>query len=294
MEIKDIKITAYQNKESQHKPMEVSLYNWLITDRYKLRIETMRNEVDADIQNNLKLALPACLPSGVFDANKKLVKHSGFLAIDIDAKDNPTFSPAELKTKISNIVNVFYCGWSCRGKGVWALIPILEPTRHLEHFRALYEVFLQHGIVIDKACSNINRLRFASYDSEPYFNYNAVTFTLVWIDEKKPKINLKSTDFKTQDNVFENFNQSGDGVGLLTNHGWKVIRQKGDKTELTRPDKTDGVSGDWNSEKRLFYSYTSSTVFDAGHAYNASQLFNMLECSGDWKETAKKLKELNY
>ncbi len=249
MEIKDIKITAYQNKESQRKPMEISLYDWLTTDRYKLR-------------------------SGVFDANKKLVKHSGFLAIDIDAKDNPTFSPAELKTKISNIVNVFYCGWSCRGKGVWALIPILEPTRHLEHFRALYEVFLQHGIVIDKACSNINRLRFASYDSEPYFNYNAVTFTLVWIDEKKPKINY--------------------GVGLLTNHGWKVIRQKGDKTELTRPDKTDGVSGDWNSEKRLFYSYTSSTVFDAGHAYNASQLFNMLECSGDWKETAKKLKELNY
>lgn len=107
-----------------------------------------------------------------------------------------------------------------------------------------------------------------------------------------PKIALKSPDFKNQVDIFENFNQSGDAVGLLTNNGWKVIKQKGDRVIFCRPDKTDGVSGEWSLDKRLFYSYTSSTVFDSGHAYNASQLFNILQCSGDWKETAKRIKEI--
>ena len=295
MDIKTIKISSYKGKESQRSPVDVSLYEWLTTDKFKDQIETLRNSADETVSNRLKMALPVCIPSGTFDSNLKLVNHSGLMAIDVDAKDNPSYSPEQLKDKMSGFSNVMYCGWSCRGKGVWALVPILDTDRHLDHFKAIEFVFAQMDIVIDKSCSNVNRLRFASYDSAPYFNLNAEVFSLVLEQEKRAKINLKSTDYVQTDNVFENFNRTADVAGLLQNHGWRFVKEKGDRIYLTRPDKEKGeISGNFHTSLRLFTTWSSSTVFEANRAYNASQLFSVLECGGDWKETAKKLKQMIF
>jgi hypothetical protein len=51
--------------------------------------------------------------------------------------ENLDYTPAQLKQKISNIANVTYCGYSASGLGVWALIPLFDPSKHLEHFKAL-------------------------------------------------------------------------------------------------------------------------------------------------------------
>ncbi len=294
MDIKNIVISSYRSKESQRSPVDVSLYEWLTTDKYKSQIEALRNATNEADSNRLKMALPVCIPSGTFDSNLKLVNHSGLMAVDVDAKDNQSYSPEQLKDKMSGFLNVLYCGYSCRGKGVWALVPILDTDRHLDHFKAIEFVFAQMDIVIDKSCSNVNRLRFASYDSAPYFNLNAEVFSLVLEEEKRPNINLKSADYIQTDNVFENFNRTADVAGLLQNHGWNYVKQKNDRIYFTRPDKEKGeISGNFHIGLRLFTTWSSSTVFEPRKAYNASQLFSILECGGDWKETAKQLKQLN-
>jgi VirE N-terminal domain len=295
MDIKNIKISAYRNKESQRFPIEISLHEWLTTDKYKMAIEALRNASNVEEETRLKLSLPVCIPSGTFSNEMKLIQHSGLMAIDVDAKDNPAYTPALLKEKLCGFSNVLFCGYSCRGKGVWALVPIKDTTKHQEHFKAMEFVFNQMGVSIDKSCSNVNRLRFASYDTAPYFNLNAETFSLILVEEKKPKISLKSADYVQSDNVFEVFNRNADVVGLLTNNGWHFVKEKQDRIYFTRPDKAHGsISGNFHTGLRLFTTWSSSTVFEPKKAYNASQLFNILECAGDWKQTAIRLKQLNF
>ncbi len=293
MELKNIQICCFRNKESQYRPEPISLYDWLTTDKFKQQIELIRATTDKATRDDLKAQLPCAMPSLLIDRS-----HSGFIAIDVDGvnhNENLNYTPAQLKQKISNIANVTYCGYSASGLGVWALIPLFDTTRHLEHFRALQEVFQRIDITIDESCSNVNRLRFASYDAEPYINPNAKPFSLILVEKRQPKANLNYKHFKNTDNVFENFNLNGDVIDLLKNHGWKEKYTKGDRIYLQRPGKEGkGISANLNTEKRLFTTWSSSTQFEARKAYNASQLFNLLECVEDWKETGKRLKELNF
>jgi hypothetical protein len=291
MELKNIQISYYRNKESQYRPEPISIYDWLTTDKFKQQVEVIRATTDKAKRNDLKAQLPCTMPSLLTDKS-----HSGFIAIDVDGinhNENLNYTSAELKQKIANIANVTYCGYSASGLGVWALIPLFDPTKHIEHFRALQEVFKRIDITIDESCSNVNRLRFASYDNEPYINENAKAFSLILVEKKQPKINLSTNQSHFTDNVFENFNLNGDVIGLLQNHGWKVLTQKGDRIYLQRPGKDGkGISGNYNVGLRLFTTWSSSTLFEPRKAYNSSQILNILECSGNWKDTANLLKQI--
>jgi hypothetical protein len=96
--------------------------------------------------------------------------------------------------------------------------------------------------------------------------------------------------------LWDKFNAEMDIEGALGSHGWTRGRARGHNIEYTRPGKTerDGISATWHTEKRLFYVFTSSSEFEADRAYNAAQVFCVLECGGDMSKTAKKLKELGY
>ena len=285
--MKNINIRCFKNKESQHQPYSISLNDWLISDRFKDRIETLRNAPTKEEMDKIKYQLPCAMPSLLVDGS-----HSGLIAIDVDAKDNLNYTPAQLKEKISEIANVYFVGFSCSGRGVWALIPIFDRSKHYEHFRALEQVFKKIGIIIDLSCSNVNRLRFASYDAVPYFNENAVPFSMILVDVPKPKVKLTAPDFVKTDNVFESYNSKADVIGLLINHGWKVTNEKCDRIKLTRPDKQHGTSGEFSTSKRLFYCYTASAQFEANKAYNATQLLSILEYGNDMKRTAKAIKKI--
>lgn len=293
MDLKNIQICYCRNKESQSQLHPVSLFDWCTTDKFKNQIELIRATTDKTERDNLKQSLPCAMPSLLIDKT-----HSGFIAVDIDGtnhNENLDYTPEQLKQKVSSIANVAYCGYSASGLGVWALIPLFDPTKHLEHFRALQIQFKQIGLSIDNSCSNINRLRFASYDSEPYINPNANAFSLILVEKKLPKANLKNKHFKNTDNVFENFNQNADVISLLKNYGWEEKYKKGDRIFLQRPGKDGkGISANFNTEKRLFTSWSSSTQFEARKAYNPTQVFHNLINSPDWSTTAKELKKLNF
>lgn len=140
----------------------------------KIRLSTNKEEISA-----LKSTLPAVTISGIFKERNLngLIKHTGLMAVDIDGKDNPDITNIEsLKERISIKAYILYCGLSVSGRGLFCVIKISDPTKHLEHFFALEKEFADMGITIDSACKDITRLRFFSYDDNAYYNLTASVF----------------------------------------------------------------------------------------------------------------------
>lgn len=161
---------------------KVRLSTLLLSDRWKDSVEKIRTETDPIKRANLKKNLPAFIPAGVFSRKTAdgLQRHSGFICIDIDEKDNKDITNFDrFKDSIHQIPHVSYCARSVGGKGFFCLIPIADPDKHTEYFRAIEQDFKRCGIRIDRKCSNVNRLRFVSYDPVPYINTAAKVYDYV-------------------------------------------------------------------------------------------------------------------
>lgn len=100
---------------------------------------------------------------------------------------------------------------------------------------------------------------------------------------------------KSQSNVFEDYDNRADIIGLLISHGWTQMSDNGDTVKFRRPGKTDtSTSGDYQRSKKWFKSWSTSTPFEAGKAYKPYAVFTILECGGDFSQASKRLKELGY
>lgn len=134
------------------------------------------------------MQLPVATISGTFAPTCKaenLVAHSNLLCIDIDKKDNMDVDWFDdLKREWHNIPQILYAGRSIRGKGWFAIFCIAYPDKHEAQFEALKRGFANSGLIIDKACKNVNRMRFISYDPEPYVNEEVTLYTKVWVEPK--------------------------------------------------------------------------------------------------------------
>lgn len=156
------------------------LGNFLGSKRHIGRILDLRAETDADRKKAMKLSLPAATLSGVFHPTRKaehLQRHSGCICVDLDWKDNTMHTIDDMRSVLRNLPYVAYAALSVSGNGMYGIIPIAYPQKHGEHFDALKTEFLQdYGLVLDKACRDVTRLRVLSYDPEPYINENAVVY----------------------------------------------------------------------------------------------------------------------
>ena len=153
-------------------------------------IQRIRQEPDSEKQNVLKRVLPAATLSGWFAPSRSagnLIKHSGFIAVDIDGKENPDFDMEALKQTLARCRNIAYIALSVRGEGLFCLIPISAPSKHKGHFRALQEDFKRMGITIDNACKDVSRMRVISYDPAPHENQAAVPFSRIIEEHSMPK-----------------------------------------------------------------------------------------------------------
>jgi len=94
---------------------------------------------------------------------------------------------------------------------------------------------------------------------------------------------------------FDDYNDRGDVVGLLQEHGWKVVGQKGKKTIFLRPGQTTSQSsGNFDHDKNWFSVFTTSSEFEPQHAYLPYSVYATLECNKDYSETARRLRQLGY
>ena len=117
-------------------------------------------------------------------------------------------------------------------------------------------------------------------------------------DYKLARINH---DHKANDSVspFEKFNEEGDGLKLLIEHGWKPVNEKalnsGKDVRLKRPGVVHSKSsGLYDRDSKLFNCFSTSTSFEANKAYTPANLFIELECNGDTQLAYQKLKEMGY
>ena len=107
-----------------------------------------------------------------------MIQHSGFIALDIDANDNPEIVDWEdTRDKLAFIQNVYFTALSVSGKGVFLVVPISYPEKHEQHFDALRKDFQEElGYIIDKSCRDVSRLRGMSYDPDARINNEAIPY----------------------------------------------------------------------------------------------------------------------
>ena len=174
-----MRVNIYKNVRDT-KGATANLFTILTTDKWRTLSDKVRAEKDDDKRKELKLQLPAFTPSGTFTTRniKGLIKHSGYMCIDIDGDDNPTIKDWQAVVhQLGKLPEVAFAGLSVSGNGVFALIPIKYPDRHIAHFRALQKSLSKRGLVIDPKCSDVSRLRFYSYNKHYYINKDAKQYT---------------------------------------------------------------------------------------------------------------------
>ena len=166
--------------------------------------------------------------SGVFHNDKtaaNLVEHSGFLCIDVDAKDQIA---QVSKDVLKDDPYTYAIHDSISGNGGFVVLVKIDPNKHLDAFLGLEKYyFTNYSIVIDKSCKNVNRLRFVSYDQD-------------LIQNEKSKV------FKQYLKKAEKVNQSK-----------KVIVVKTDFDEMVNQASSMNLFDDYNDYIKLAFALTS-------------------------------------
>jgi len=187
-------------------------------------------EVDEIKRKKLKESMPALTPHGTVvtrdkDTKDKSFIPSGWIQIDIDGKDNPTYSAPELKQKMSSWPFVGFCCYSISGKGVWGL----APTNHSisATFNAIYQFTKSEGIKLDKTKGKAEaELRFISFDSEPYFNYNPAFIQMPEVEVTsipKLKKSYHPVSSTSKDKVVERLLNVLNSAGEGSRHNQRLI-----------------------------------------------------------------------
>lgn len=168
----NVNVSSYAHKR-ETTPKEVDLMDWLRDETNIKKSEKVRDSTNDTTRKKLKLQLPCVTPSGIFSGThsaENLKKHSGIVCIDIDLKHNLNVANfKDLKNLITKIDCVAYCAYSTSGQGFFVLIPILRPDQHEQQYKSLAVDFARCGIKIDST-SDVCRLRFATWDKDPYRN----------------------------------------------------------------------------------------------------------------------------
>lgn len=109
-----------------------------------------------------------------------------------------------------------------------------------------------------------------------------------WPEVKIPK--------QTQQGVtpWADYNEKDDFLTLLSNSGWTYLKTIGDNQHYCRPEKKGSTSATWSISKRLFYVFTSSTLFEPNKAYSPAAAFAFIECNGNFEEAGRRLRALGY
>ena len=195
----------FVDRETGECIQQMSIREFCLTDRWKpyvQRLRAMRQELGSKAKKmpeyiETKKMLPGATLSGLFALyeddslthpgqrvmvsrrDSHLKQHTGWLAIDIDLADNMQMSNFENVRMICRFrPEIGLLMRSCSGSGYFGLVKLAYPERHKEQFKALLKDYAAIGITLDKACSNIGRVRFASWDDPEhiYINENVVPY----------------------------------------------------------------------------------------------------------------------
>lgn len=151
-------------------------------DQYLENIQAGEYQIDVIGYRTGKLEkkkLQCVTPSGIFTQRRgdKIIEHSGFIAIDIDSKDQIVNDLRAVREALSNDAYSYAVHDSVSGKGGLVVYVKINPTKHLESFLSLEKYYLDnYQVIIDKSCKNVDRLRYVSFDPDISINRKARTW----------------------------------------------------------------------------------------------------------------------
>jgi hypothetical protein len=93
---------------------------------------------------------------------------------------------------------------------------------------------------------------------------------------------------------WEDYNDRGDIVELLTSSGWTIENESVKSIRFKRPGATSGSSALFDKESRIFSCFSTSTCFDVSKSYNCSGVFTELEHDGDTSESYHDLISMSF
>lgn len=165
--------TSLKNVKEQTIINLMDFFNDIKTGKYRHEVEPLR-QLTGDAYKVQKNLLPCITPSGVFTQRKAagIKEHSGIICIDVDNIENAQDKLSSYKI-YSWILAMFI---SPSNKGVKIFVRI-DPQKHLESFLSLETLFKNKlQVDIDKACKDVSRLCFVSYDPDIYVNNDAIIY----------------------------------------------------------------------------------------------------------------------
>lgn len=156
-------------------------------DNFKDEVDRVRAAKTKEEKTEIKKTLHAITFSGHFSyrASDKLIKHSGFICMDIDDVEDLD----ELRQIVNNDPYTYASFTSCSGKGLAFLVKI-DPQKHLDSFLAIekyYKEFKKIKITADTSCKDVARLRFVTYDPQTYLYEKSLLWDNFEILIEKPK-----------------------------------------------------------------------------------------------------------
>jgi hypothetical protein len=161
-------ISFFKSAKHNTPDAEVTLRQFLTSVKHADIITKLRLIEDKAERDQRKKDLPAATISGTFTVRRVAdVKHyNGVVCLDFDAKENPNLNPERMKLILSDIEEVAYAGLSVSGQGVFAIIftDNTNPDDHPRMVDFIGSLMVNIGLVYDRACKDISRLRFVSYD----------------------------------------------------------------------------------------------------------------------------------
>ncbi|MEX0681265.1 MAG: BT4734/BF3469 family protein [Balneolales bacterium] len=157
-------ISFFETFDSE--PETITLAEWLKRckeGRFKSVIEAYRKSGDAELKKSLPLVTVGAVCEGG-RGRDNVVNRTGWIALDIDAKENP-YDAETLRDELKKIAFVAFAGLSASGNGVWALVKVSNADKQEKHFEQLKTDFASIGITLDSTKGkNPNDARFYSYD----------------------------------------------------------------------------------------------------------------------------------
>lgn len=289
----DVMVSMYPGVTDTTSKEVITLKDFLMTDKYKDVAALIRSgrspEERHDIKVNNKVNLPCVTPSGLFSerSGKNLTQHSGLLCIDIDLQDNPGGVMEKVPSLLVSLPYVAYASKSITGDGYFAIVPIEHPTHHLEHYLAIEKEFKdEYGIVLDKQCKDVCRLRFATYDENPYYNPNAMPY---YKEYSEPTVTKDEKTFTTTTSFVPRSSQDTE---------YDITASVADLDKKIEEVKQKGivVADDYPSWHRLAMSLT--TLGEEGrerfHVISStSTKYNKAECDQFYTDTCERYKDNN-
>jgi len=193
------KISLFKNYREVKPAGEISVFQFyenIVNSDYQKEITELRAINEKSLRDAIKATLPACTISGTFSQrnSQSLIQHSGFICIDIDGKDNPTLTNWKgLRDTLGTWEEVVSAALSVSGRGLFLIIAIAYPWKHREQFLALEKDFRNIGLVIDKQCKDVSRLRVVTSDPQATWNPTAKPYRKVIIEKPAPTYTGKTS-----------------------------------------------------------------------------------------------------